>query len=156
MFNSNKISMLGYNFVRKSIAQSIINNNLPLVCIKSSSLVTRRMFSIDVETEYKQEIEDVKNIYDEKKKRRQSLIGIITSDKNAKSITVEVKHLKLFAKYGKLVNVSKKIMAHDEDEIGEIGDRVRIIPCRPMSKKKRHSLIDILSKAQKFDASATK
>jgi small subunit ribosomal protein S17 len=145
--------MLGFNLARKSVKQSIINNSLPSVCIKSL-LVTSRMFSMDVETEYKQEIEDVKHIYDEKKKRRQSLIGIITSDKNEKSVTVEVKHLKLFAKYGKLVNVSKKIMAHDEDEIGEIGDRVRIVPCRPMSKKKRHSLIDVLSKAQKFDASA--
>lgn len=85
-------------------------------------------------------------------KRRQAMIGIVVSDKCSKSITVQVIREKFVAKYNKTTRVRRKFMAHDEEEKADLGDVVRIIPCRPMSKKKRHALIDILKKGKVFTA----
>lgn len=43
-------------------------------------------------------------------------------------------------------------MAHDEEEICQDGDLVRVVPCRPMSRKKRHKIIDVIRKARKLDS----
>lgn len=52
--------------------------------------------------------------------------------------------MKYFPKYDKSVSRRKKFMAHDENCESKLGDIVRIVPCRPMSTRKRHALIDIL------------
>ena len=104
-----------------------------------------------LETDYKKEIDDILTDYDERKKRRQSMIGRVVSTKCAKSISVLVAHQKFFSKYNKYISRHKKVMAHDENEICEMGDTVRIVPCRPMSKMKRHAIIDILRKAPKLE-----
>ena len=98
--------------------------------------------------DYAKEIADIMEGYEERKKRKQSLVGVITSTKCAKSITVQVEHEKFFPKYNKSVKSRKKVMAHDEDETGNVGDVVRIVPCRPVSKKKRHALIDVIRAAE--------
>lgn len=84
--------------------------------------------------------------YAERQTRKQALVGTIVSTKNTKTITVQVVREKYFSKYNKSMNARKKIMAHDEQELGNLGDIVRIVPCRPMSKMKRHQLIDVLKK----------
>lgn len=47
-------------------------------------------------------------------------------------------------------------MAHDEDEVCEMGDLVRIVPCRPISKMKRHRLLDVIKKGDRLDIVLTK
>ena len=101
----------------------------------------------EMQQEYAKEIADIMHSYEERKKRKQSLVGIITSTKCAKSITIQVEHEKYFPKYNKYIKSRKKVMAHDEREIGKTGDMVRIVPCRPVSKRKRHTLIDVIKAA---------
>jgi len=115
--------------------------------IQEGSIGTGADGSIDLDVEYSDEVKDILTQYTEKKKRRQALVGKITSTKCSKSITVVVEHGKYFPKYNKMIQKRKKIMAHDEEEKGRMGDTVRIVPCRPMSKKKRHALIDIIRRA---------
>lgn len=117
----------------------------------SSNNNSSNIINNGVEVEYKKEIDDILIDYDERKKRRQSMIGTVVSTKCSKSISVLVAHQKFFPKYNKYISRHKKVMAHDEEEICEMGDTVRIVPCRPMSRMKRHSIIDILRKAPKLD-----
>ena len=97
-----------------------------------------------LEEDYRAEIDDIKKQLAEKKRRIGSLVGKVVSTKCSKSVNVLVEHMKFFPKYNKSIQRRKKIMAHDENEIGREGDMVRIAMCRPHSKKKRHYLIDIL------------
>ncbi|KAJ1437728.1 hypothetical protein B484DRAFT_428210 [Ochromonadaceae sp. CCMP2298] len=112
----------------------------------SVKLCLGRYFS--VEADYKTEISDILSGYEEKKKRRQSMIGIIVSVKCAKSIVVRIPREKFISKYNKTITHHTRVMAHDADETGKLGDLVRIVPCAPVSKKKRHSLIDIIRRPQ--------
>jgi small subunit ribosomal protein S17 len=79
---------------------------------------------------------------------RKERTGIVTSNKMDKSITVTVSRKMKHPKYGKFVNVSKKFMAHDEKNECGIGDSVRIMEVRPMSKSKRWRLVEIVEKAK--------
>jgi small subunit ribosomal protein S17 len=79
---------------------------------------------------------------------RKERIGVVTSNKMDKSITVTVSRKMKHPKYGKFVNVSKKFMAHDEKNECGIGDSVRIMEVRPMSKSKRWRLVEIVEKAK--------
>ena len=108
------------------------------------------------DSSYQKEIEEIKENYLERAKRKQSLVGKVVSTKCSKSITVEVHHEKLFKKYNKTIRMRKKFMAHDEEELAKDGDLVRISPCRPMSRKKRHALMDIIQKAVVIDFSDIK
>ena len=114
----------------------------------SSSNIPPQGGGASVEADYQKEIKDILQDYDERKERRQSLVGTIVSTKNKKTISVRVLRERFFPKYNKVLSARKKIMAHDEEEIGNVGDVVRIVPCRPMSKMKRHRIIDVL-KVQK-------
>ncbi len=111
---------------------------------------------MDIETEYQKEINDILNSYKYREERKQALVGKVVSTKCKKTVNVLVGHMKYFPKYNKYMRQHKKIMAHDENGIGEMGDLVRIVPCRPMSRKKRHMLKDIVRKAQKLDLSSAK
>lgn len=104
--------------------------------------------------EYQDEIKDLWDTYAARETRKQSMVGVVTSTKCAKSITVTVTRQKLVPKYRKLVNTRKKFMAHDEEERANVGDLVRIVPCRPMSRKKRHRLMDIIKECGQLDFSA--
>lgn len=79
---------------------------------------------------------------------RKERIGVVTSDKMEKSIVVTVSRKMKHAKYGKFVNVSKKFTAHDEKNECGIGDTVRIMETRPMSKNKRWRLVEVVEKAK--------
>ena len=81
------------------------------------------------------------------KKRTHELLGTVVSDKCDKTITVLVETYKKDPLYGKRVKYSKKYAAHDEKNEAKSGDKVRIVETRPLSKRKRYRLVEIVEKA---------
>ncbi|MFM7728670.1 MAG: 30S ribosomal protein S17 [Flavobacteriales bacterium] len=79
---------------------------------------------------------------------RKERIGIVTSNKMDKSVVVMVETKIMHPKYGKFVKYSKKFMAHDEKGECGIGDTVKIMETRPMSKLKRWRMVEIVEKAK--------
>lgn len=79
---------------------------------------------------------------------RKSSVGVVVSDKMDKTIVVAVKDKVLHPLYGKTVNRTTKFKAHDENNECGIGDRVRIMETRPISKDKRWRLVEIVEKAK--------
>ncbi|MBW7913171.1 MAG: 30S ribosomal protein S17 [Taibaiella sp.] len=82
------------------------------------------------------------------RKSRKSRIGIVSSDKMTKTITVTVERKVKHPIYGKFVKKTKKFHAHDEEGKAGIGDTVRIMETRPLSKTKRWRLVEIIEKAK--------
>jgi small subunit ribosomal protein S17 len=82
-----------------------------------------------------------------KDKRTHELIGKVVSDKRDKSITVLVENYKIDKLYGKRVRRSKKYGVHDEKNEAKVGDKVRIVETRPISKTKHYRLVEIIEKA---------
>ena len=81
-------------------------------------------------------------------KGRQTLQGIVVSDKMEKTIVVEITMRKLHPLYKKYVTRSKKIKAHDEKNEAHEGDTVRVVETRPLSRDKRWKLAEIVEKAK--------
>ena len=79
---------------------------------------------------------------------RKERIGIVTSDKMDKSIVVTVERKVKHPKYGKFVKTSKKFHAHDAEETAHIGDTVKIMETRPLSKKKNWRLVEVIERAK--------
>ena len=79
---------------------------------------------------------------------RKERVGVVTSNKMDKTITVAVKRKEKHPIYGKFVNKTKKYHAHDEKNECQIGDTVRIMETRPLSKTKRWRLIEIIERAK--------
>lgn len=82
------------------------------------------------------------------RKPRKERIGKVVSNKSDKTITVLVERKIKHPLYGKFVRRSKKLMAHDEENICNEGDRVKIMETRPLSKNKRWRLTAVLEKAK--------
>ena len=80
-------------------------------------------------------------------KRMRELVGKVVSDANDKTITVLVETYKKDPLYGKRVKYSKKYTAHDETNKAKVGDRVRIIETKPISKNKRFYLAEIVEES---------
>ena len=76
--------------------------------------------------------------------KRSELIGKVVSAKNDKTITVLVETYRNHPLYGKRVKYSKKYAAHDEKNIAKVGDTVRLLSTRPLSKTKRYELAEVL------------
>ena len=74
--------------------------------------------------------------------------GVVVSAVNNKTIVVQIRERKPHRVYGKMINSSKKLHAHDEKNEAGIGDTVRIMETRPLSKKKRWRLVEIVEKAK--------
>jgi len=79
---------------------------------------------------------------------RKERIGVVTSDKMDKTIVVAVKSKKKHPMYGKFVKSTAKFTAHDEQGECGIGDTVRIMETRPLSKSKRWRLVEVIEKAK--------
>jgi len=79
---------------------------------------------------------------------RKERIGVVTSNKMDKTITVAVRWKEKHPIYGKFVNKTKKYYAHDEKNECNIGDTVRIMETRPLSKTKRWRLVEIIERAK--------
>ena len=84
----------------------------------------------------------------ENRSLRKEKIGVVTSNKMTKSIVVAVERKVKHAKYGKFINRTSKFMAHDEKNECNIGDLVRIMEIRHLSKRKRWRLIEIIERAK--------
>lgn len=79
---------------------------------------------------------------------RKERIGVVVSNKMEKSIVILVERKVKHPKYGKFVKKSSKFMAHDEKNEANIGDTVRIMETRPLSKNKCWRLVEIIEKAK--------
>jgi small subunit ribosomal protein S17 len=79
---------------------------------------------------------------------RKERVGTVTSNKMDKSIVVAVERKVKHPKYGKFVNKTTKFVAHDEKNECTIGDIVKIMETRPMSKTKRWRLVEVVEKAK--------
>ncbi len=79
---------------------------------------------------------------------RKERIGKVTSNKMTKSITVAIDRKVKHPIYGKFMNKTTKFMAHDEKNEAGIGDTVKIMETRPLSKSKRWRLVEIVEKAK--------
>ena len=79
---------------------------------------------------------------------RKERVGVVSSNKMDKTITVAVKWKEKHPIYGKFVNKTKKYHAHDEKNEGNIGDTVRIMETRPLSRTKRWRLVTITERAK--------
>ncbi len=79
---------------------------------------------------------------------RKARVGVVISDARDKTITVEVSDVTRHPRYGKTVPRRKKYHAHDEKNDARIGDTVRIIETRPISKSKRWRVSEIVERAR--------
>ena len=79
---------------------------------------------------------------------RKTRVGVVVSDKMDKTITVAVKYRVRHPLYGKIMNRTTKIKAHDEMNECGIGDTVRVMETRPLSRDKRWRLVEIIEKAK--------
>jgi len=84
----------------------------------------------------------------EKRNLRKERIGIVTSNKMQKSIVVSVERKVKHPKYGKFVKKTTKFVAHDENDDCNIGDTVKIMETRPLSKSKNWRLVEIVERAK--------
>ena len=85
---------------------------------------------------------------EEKRNLRKERIGVVTSDKMQKSIVVSVERKVKHPKYGKFVKKSTKFHAHDEKNECSIGDTVKIMESRPLSKTKTWRLVEVVEKVK--------
>ena len=88
------------------------------------------------------------NTATEARNLRKTRIGVVTSNKMTKSITVAVERKVKHPIYGKFVKKTTKFHAHDEKNEASIGDVVRIMETRPLSKTKRWRLVEIVEKVK--------
>ncbi|MEJ6681857.1 MAG: 30S ribosomal protein S17 [Flavobacteriales bacterium] len=84
----------------------------------------------------------------EKRNLRKERVGVVTSNKMTKSITVAVERKVKHPMYGKFLNKTTKLVAHDEDNTCNIGDTVRIMETRPLSKRKCWRLVEVIERAK--------
>jgi small subunit ribosomal protein S17 len=80
--------------------------------------------------------------------KRKGEIGIVVSDVMEKTVVVEVRNAAAHSTYGKIVRRNKRLKAHDETNEAGVGDSVRIMETRPLSKTKRWRVVEILEKAK--------
>ena len=79
---------------------------------------------------------------------RKTRVGLVTSDKMDKTIVVSIVDNVKHPLYGKIVKRTYKLKAHDENNECKIGDRVRVMETRPLSKDKRWRLVEIMERAK--------
>jgi len=79
--------------------------------------------------------------------KQKEFTGIVVSDKMQKTVVVKTMHLTRHAKYSKTVKLRNKFKAHDEKGVAKLGDTVRIVETRPLSKDKRFIVKQIIKKA---------
>lgn len=83
-----------------------------------------------------------------KRSLRKEKVGVVTSNKMEKTIVVSVERKVKHPKYGKFIKTTNKFKAHDEKNTAGIGDVVRIMETKPLSKTKNWRLVEILEKAK--------
>lgn len=84
----------------------------------------------------------------ESRNLRKERVGVVSSNKMEKTVTVTVKWKEKHPIYGKFVNKTKKYHAHDEKNDSHVGDTVLIMETRPLSKTKRWRVVEIIERAK--------
>lgn len=79
---------------------------------------------------------------------RKTRVGMVTSNAMDKTITVSLENFVRHSLYGKAVKRSKKVKAHDAENTCNVGDKVRIMETRPLSKDKRWRLVEIIERVK--------
>lgn len=79
---------------------------------------------------------------------RKTRIGMVVSDKMEKTVVVAVQRLVRHPLYGRIVKLTSKIKAHDEVNECKVGDKVKVMETRPISKDKRWRVVNIIEKAK--------
>lgn len=83
--------------------------------------------------------------------KKREVVGDVVSDKMDKTIVVEVARRFRHPQYSKVVTKYKKFYAHDEKSEASVGDRVRLVEARPLSKLKRWRLVEVIEKATQIE-----
>ena len=83
----------------------------------------------------------------EERNLRKVMVGTVTSNKMDKTVVVSVATNVKHPKYGKIVRRTYKLKAHDEENVCQIGDKVRVMETRPLSKDKRWRVVEVMEKA---------
>ena len=84
----------------------------------------------------------------ENRKPRKTMVGRVVSDKMDKTVTISVERLFQHPRYKKIVKKTSKVYAHDEENQCHVGDRVKLMSTRPLSKFKRWRVIEVIERAQ--------
>ncbi len=79
-----------------------------------------------------------------KRKKLKSQIGIVVSDKMNKAAVVRLENFTTHKLYKKIIKHRRKVKAHDPKNVAKIGDKVKILPTRPLSKGKRYRIIEVI------------
>lgn len=79
---------------------------------------------------------------------RKVITGMVVSDAMDKTITVRIDRAKMHPRYGKVMRLSKKVHVHDERNDAHVGDTVRFVACRPLSKSKTWRMVEIVERAK--------
>jgi small subunit ribosomal protein S17 len=83
----------------------------------------------------------------EERGRRQTTVGTVVSDKMQKTVVVEIARLVRHLEYSRMVSRKTRVKAHDEQDACHVGDTVRLMETRPLSKDKRWRVVEVLQKA---------
>jgi small subunit ribosomal protein S17 len=83
----------------------------------------------------------------EERGRRQTTVGTVVSDKMQKTVVVEISGLVRHLGYSRMVSRKTRVKAHDEQDACHVGDTVRLMETRPLSKDKRWRVVEVLQKA---------
>ena len=83
----------------------------------------------------------------EERNLRKTMIGIVSSDKMDKTVVVSVEQREMDKTYGKIKKKTYKLKDHDENNECKVGDKVKVMETRPLSKDKRWRVVEILEKA---------
>ena len=83
----------------------------------------------------------------EERNLRKTMIGIVSSDKMDKTVVVSVQMREMDKTYGKIKKKTYKLKAHDENNECKVGDKVKVMETRPLSKDKRWRVVEVLEKA---------
>ena len=83
----------------------------------------------------------------EERNLRKTMIGIVSSDKMDKTVVVSVEQREMDKTYGKIKKKTYKLKAHDENNECKVGDKVKVMETRPLSKDKRWRVVEVVEKA---------
>jgi len=86
----------------------------------------------------------------EQRSSRKTQVGKVVSDKMDKTVVVAIETLVRHPLYGKTIKRTKRFKAHDEENACRIGDKVRVMETRPLSKEKRWRVVEILDREQQI------
>ena len=91
---------------------------------------------------------EMTNQQTEARNARKTRTGLVVSDKMDKTVVVAIERRVPHPVYGKMVTRTKRLKAHDEENSAKVGDTVRIVETRPLSKDKRWRLVEIVNRAR--------